>query len=114
MDDLEITKACALAIGIHLCVHSVAAGRPQLDRPPSEVGKSYRPLHDDAQAMALEDHLIAHGYLHYEGGNRMFYIWPLETCAHKFSADFVDIAGRRYAICLCVASLPPVEHGRKG
>lgn len=44
MTDLELTKICAEAMG-----YTQITGSPIRD----EDGKSYRPLHDDAQAMAL-------------------------------------------------------------
>ena len=59
MTDLEITKACAEAMGYQRIAHCQLA-RPGIEPDKVSVSKTgtsmdeqYAPLHDDAQAMAL-------------------------------------------------------------
>ena len=107
MTDLEKTKRCAKAIG-YTIEHEL--GDEGIDgRWIVCNGEWYRPLHDDAQCMVLEDYLIERGYLHYEDGNHVFYTWPLETSEFTFSADFKDKAGRRRAIVECVANVQAAQ-----
>ena len=131
MSDLELTKLCAEAMGWkHLGAIGVPPPKrgesdpkglwclsggndwwlnPEGHRVCGQCSSIPDPLHDDAQAMALEDWLIERGYLHYEDGDHLFYSWPLETSAFTFSADFDSKAGRRRAIVECVAKMQAIK-----
>lgn len=101
MTDFEITKLCAEAMGYP----------PALTYTDGLVDERwfhlpfgaamYDPLHDDAQAMALEDWLIERGELSY-GRNTMIFN-PFDGGSFQFPV--MNKPMRRSAICECVARI---------
>lgn len=99
--DLEITRACAVMIGIRLEWY----GHPDQFVPLFYEGKTYRlyaPLDDAAQNAALDDVLCEHGY--YVMSPDRFEFVPRE--GNRFIFDFEpaqsNAANRRRARALCV------------
>ena len=106
MTDLEITKLCAEAMGVE--THQ---GATQPDGDPEGVfepclfmGRDdlYDPLHDDAQAMALEDWLTKRGTLVKTATKVTF---THDGTGVTWSWLVFDNAGRRAAVCECVAKM---------
>jgi hypothetical protein len=110
MTDLEITKACAEAMGIKTID---AFGHPHIkhDHWPTRdtscektgIGlKAYQPLHDDAQAMALvKKFRLRIGQSMVAGEKEPEQEWFVERNNHQYATD----ADLNRAICECVAKL---------
>ena len=102
MDDLEMVKACALAIGIRLANDTIA-GKLYYFRDGGSTAP-FDPLHDDALAMALvkklwlslESALLADGN-------------PAWTVGHSDGEVYTEATDESLnrAICECVSRLPP-------
>lgn len=118
MTDIEIVKACALAMGLSESWHPIAPVKgPAIWISP---GRFYDPLHDDAQAMALVRRfepwitpkwLSDQGWLVTIRPSRKFSDQGIPWAdAQKFAAVSKDL---NRAICECVAKLPPSpEHDK--
>ena len=105
MSDLEITRLCAEAMGF---VWSSSSKKYPFTEPIHSSaawvnGELYDPLHDDAQAMALEDWLIERGYLWQENG--LLRYSSLDRSFEYANFSLFDKAARRKAICECVARM---------
>lgn len=102
MTDLEMIKLCAEAMGVFGKI-----------TPSGEhiwmkgTVKRYDPLHDDAQAMALEDWLLERGSIMYFDGRMKFMrrSYPREYWFH-----YGDRNGRRRAIVECVAKMQEAKN----
>lgn len=111
MTDLKITKLCAEAMGIRLCKgYSSPHDLYTKDDPRCIDGVEvlYRPLRDDAQAMALLVYLVQRGRLVMDGCTGTFMYEPddgigaLMVChgPGELTADRI----RQY-VCRCVAKM---------
>ena len=108
LSDLEITRLCAEAVGLHQ--RKVTDGgtkfwiiphHPDPQCAPSAI--IYDPITNDAQAMALEWLLIEHsGALHFYRTYLLFVPFKDERTS---TFPYNDAAGKRRAICECVAKL---------
>lgn len=97
MTDLEMTRLCAEAMGLRWKEHAGVI---------FDLLGEYRPLHDDAQAMALDSVLIdsAHSIsFHASWFARHEYPSGLHT--FEFHADMTKPENRRRARVECVAKL---------
>lgn len=95
MTDLEITKACAEAMGFKL-----RRGPPDFEYIEIEPnGEYYNPLHDDAQAMAL----VKKFRLHIDS-NISKTAWSVFWMSWGGDETVVN-ANLNRAICECVAKL---------
>lgn len=93
MDDLEITRLCASAMGCPPVIHY----HPKLDQPLTFVaGQLYHPLTNDAQAMALVKALR----LHLAYGSGTWRVW--DTYQERDGTLDPDL---NRAICLAVAKM---------
>ena len=108
MTDLEIIKRCAAAMGIKL---RTPRSNETKEWPIQVVNdRIYDPLHDDAQAMALEDWLAERGCVIFEYGD-MFEYFTSELLpnhqapAFMFAAPCPDKKARRRLVCECVAKM---------
>ena len=113
MTDLELTKLCAEAMELHGYVEERLATslgqtrlcRPEMDRPKG-LPEFYRPLHDDAQAMALVKLLglmIMSPELTGEWEVRKYELRPPQQGSFRIcSATHKDL---NRAIVLCVAKM---------
>lgn len=100
MTDLEMTRLCAEAMGMEIERESVDGLYARDD--PRLKWCIFDPLHDDAQAMALEDWLIERGELIY-GRNTMIF----NSYDGIFSAQYpvMNKQLRRRAIVECVSKM---------
>lgn len=123
MTDLELTKLCAEALRLrvvkgggtlvtpHWRIQHFAGGQEVgewMDR--WKDGDVYDPLHDDAQAMALEDWLIERGdlsYINLKGGVQDM-TW--RSREHSFHKMFNNREARKRAIVECVAKMQLATH----
>lgn len=102
MTDLEITRACALAMGGEL---SDSSGRSFLmifDRESGGIAL-YDPLHDDAQAMGLVKRFRLDCIMNHSNG-----IWLVRYAnayAHNFMWDAAIGDDLNRAICMAVTKL---------
>ena len=106
MTDLEITKLCAEAVGKDWAEE--VAYRKRMDGEWRTLGTrpDYDPLHDDAQAMALDSILIEENYsiaFHAEWFAR--YEYPSGLHTFEFYGDMTKPENRRRARCECVAKM---------
>ena len=101
MDDVEIIKLCAGAMGFRSEI-----AKDDQDRTWLLVWNGgqvvYDPLRDDAQNAELEWLLIQHGELAFDGKQMRYWPDPLSD-AIKFRADTKE--AKRRAVCLCVAKM---------
>ena len=115
MTDFEITKLCAEAMGWD--VYEINPGVWRIRVSDKQVmgltddfcSTLHDPLHDDAQAMALEDWLIERGNIAYRHYEHSMVLWftPLNVAISGPGQEheFKDKAGRRRAICECAAKM---------
>ena len=104
MTDLEITRLCAEALGVHLCdgYDSPKALYTRQDcRSIDGFEVQYRPIHDDAQAMALVKKFVTVVLKRREGD------WSINLHLAR-SADL------NRAICECVAKMQQAKGGGNG
>lgn len=113
MDDLEMTKLCAHAMGIVVEVCNYAGGREFL--VITESAYRYNPLHDDEQAMALVKKMNL--YISPPGVNQYA---PQGWFARSRKTSKNGVRGGgvmgfsqdiNRAICLCVAQMEAAKHG---
>ena len=100
MDDLEITRACAAAMGYKLL--GISQGRQVVYAHDSE--ELYDPLHDDAQAMALV--------------KKFEIMWSSAWSAYTFlncdedgTPEYSYSDNLNRAICECAAKMQKAKHG---
>lgn len=115
MTDIELTSRAAEAMGytdtltaggkFYCCVPEP----PEWAKGKGLSGKGafvWEPLHDDAQAMALEDYLIERGNLSFNGRSCMWFTpFSVRDSGPGQEFTFADKAGRRRAIVTCIAHL---------
>lgn len=112
MTDLEMTRLCAQAMGIDV----TGTPPPSLLEPLGSKVRllhdqwtEYDPLHDDAQAMALEWWLIENcGALHFYRDHLLFYPYRAPVGKKSIqtqSIPYADAAGKRRSIVECVAKI---------
>ena len=107
MDDLEITKLCAEAMGYKIDYSSTAgggAGNTGFDMDGAAVldwhnGITFNPLHDDAQAMAL----VKEFYLNILSDPSQVSYWEVNNPYDFEATTRNDVLNR--AICECVAKM---------
>jgi hypothetical protein len=104
MTDLEITKLCAEAMGIeHRCVDNVYVEcRPNPPKDP-RWWDEYRPLHDDAQAMALVKRFKLELYCEEEHDD-LWLVAPSTVLLSYLGHNVMNIDLNR-AICECCARM---------
>lgn len=102
MDDLEITKLCAEAMGFeyHSAI-SEHASHLLLRATNGSYGKKYDPLHDDAQAMAL----VKKFGLQIRLTNQSWHVWDADDSGCVLCKDL------NRAICECVAKMQQAKKG---
>lgn len=106
MTDLEIVRACALAMGIKpdpALVRSVNYGYAL-----SHMG--YDPLHNDEQCFALVRTFSA-DIVYSQDGLVTVSIYDADAIPHSVDEDATDL---NRAICLCVSALPPALASQDG
>ena len=110
MTDLENTKLCAEALELPQPIeersgaiwcggHSTRGFSGQGEYRSG--GLRFNPLHNDAQAMALEDWLLQRGVITIQRTDFMFD--PYEGTVFFFEADMTKAENHRRAIVECVA-----------
>lgn len=106
MTDLEITKACAEAMGLSHEWDSLdrvfLIGTCDEHSPHPKLWELYDPLHDDAQAMALVKHLKLE--IRYYNGECAWGVFPANQVAGSY--QYKDL---NRAICECVYKLHKAE-----
>ena len=108
MTDLEMTKLCAEFMGVELVPRAIGPdGDPGFQILGIGHGpiQWYRPLHDDAQAMALMKKLHAHLVFDYE-----FKLWS--CCVQTFAVIRHHDLNR--AIVECVAKMQSASTESRG
>lgn len=98
MSDIELVKACALAMGYHVRVEPSPFSAEDVLRVKvdGEWTYLYRPLTDDAQAMALVKRF---------GINLMTWTGGDGWIAQIFARATGENADLNRAICLCIANM---------
>ena len=106
MTDLEINRLCAEAMGIDL--------EAEADRADARQGKwlhgyekpLYNPLHDDAQAMALDEVIFKAGF-GMSFSPKHVCVYPMNTTIefYRMNADMTNAENRRRWRCECVAKM---------
>ena len=108
MTDLEITRLCAEAMGIER--KSVCIGWTDSGNQLFGDDRSYNPLHDDAQAMALVKKMglqIARYFdpCEPEVNGGMVRVFPIGEDMYHYPARASLDGGINRAICECVAKM---------
>ncbi len=94
MSDADLTKLCHQALGY------------EIDSPSWPTWMlPWNPLHDDAQAMALEDWLLERGKLMFNSRQQQMIFSSWDIHDEPFARKYYDARGRRRAICECVAKM---------
>ena len=105
MTDLEITKLCAEAMGITICEETRGPLTGKWFRCDDyDFYDEYKPLHDDAQAMALVKKFRLTVATE-RGSSR----WMVGPPPHQYESADNDL---NRAICECVAKMQQAKHGR--
>lgn len=101
MTDLEITRLCAEAMGyqdVHIATASMGTQYVKHTSRSISANTEFRPLHDDAQCMALVKKFDLNIDAHAADGNS----YVASTYKHEFWAENDDL---NRAICECVAKM---------
>jgi len=104
MTDLEITVACAKAMGLQ---HYVDGNTEELmtERKGCDSYEEYNPLKYDAQNAALDDVLLKHGWFHTYREAFYFVSSNGNIPLFTYETDMTLAANRRRARAECVAKL---------
>ena len=109
MTDLEITKLCAEAMGFHAEYCYGEEVTYLLVWVGDDSGKTYNPLHDDAQAMALvKKFKVRLAYLEIREGE---VVEAAISMNNEVPYSFARSTDLNRAICECVAKMEKAKHG---
>lgn len=110
LTDLEITRACAKAMGYRIIENDLLPGIYCGDLPPRRnfTSNQYDPLHDDAQAMAL----VKRFRINIDQDKNYNDGVPFIAWARLPDGGWHSAPDLNRAICLCVAALAQEREGR--
>lgn len=108
MTDLEITRLCAKALEIYPTVPESYSEDGLWCFPDGAIdskGFDFNPLHDDAQAMALENWLVQRGAV-LQIGKHWLTMWTTgDGAAENHQSVNKGLESRRRFVCECVAKM---------
>ena len=103
MTDLEITKLCAVAMGI---TGWLTGDDPMVTNERSEFIEPYDPLHDDAQCMALVKKLFIEILVDGPEGRSEDWTWTARIGGYnELPISISHGHDLNRAVCVCVAKL---------
>ena len=106
MTDLEMTRLCAEAMRITLYPWKSGAGFFHYGGSDANGIEDYDPLHDDAQAMALDGWMLSAGLGFVFSPNHASFYWQSSGVEiYRALADMTQPNNRRRARCTCVAQM---------